>query len=64
LADENGVLVLKPEQIRGAATRAIDMQRAEQQRMPEIAAGRRLPDLNGTNERLREIMAAQSSRPA
>jgi hypothetical protein len=32
--------------------------------MPEIAAGRRLPELNGTNERLAEILAAQRSRQA
>jgi 4-hydroxy-4-methyl-2-oxoglutarate aldolase len=64
LADENGVLILKPDQIRAAATRAIKMQRDEQERMPEIAAGRRLPEINGTNERLAEIMAAQQSRHA
>jgi regulator of RNase E activity RraA len=61
LADENGVLILRPDQIHAAATRAIEMQRAEQERMPEIAAGRRLPELNGTNERLRQIMMAQLS---
>jgi hypothetical protein len=32
--------------------------------MPEIAAGRRLPELTGTNERLAQIMAAQQSRQA
>jgi 4-hydroxy-4-methyl-2-oxoglutarate aldolase len=64
LADENGVLILKPDQIRAAATRAMQMQRDEHERMPEIAAGRRLPELNGTNERLAQIMAAQQSRQA
>ncbi len=60
LADENGVLVLKPEQIRAAATRAIDMQADEKIRLAEVAKGARLPDLNGTNQRLREILAKQA----
>ena len=65
LADENGVLVLKAEQIREAATRAIAMQKAEGPRLAEVAKGARLPDLNGTNEAIREIMAAQAkAKPA
>ncbi len=60
LADENGVLVLKPEQIRAAATRAIGMQADEKIRLAEVAKGARLPDLNGTNQRLREILAKQA----
>ncbi|HEY0420428.1 MAG TPA: RraA family protein [Acetobacteraceae bacterium] len=59
LADENGVLVLKPDQIADAAPRAIQMQADEKPRLDEVAKGARLPDLNGTNARLREIMAAQ-----
>jgi regulator of RNase E activity RraA len=59
LADENGVLVLKPEQIADAAPRAIKMQQAEGPRLAEVAKGARLPELNGTNARIREIMAAQ-----
>jgi 4-hydroxy-4-methyl-2-oxoglutarate aldolase len=59
LADENGVLVLKPEQIADAAPRAIQMQAAEAPRLAEVAKGARLPELNGTNAKLREIMAAQ-----
>jgi 4-hydroxy-4-methyl-2-oxoglutarate aldolase len=57
LADENGVLVLKPNQIKAAAERAIAMQKAEGPRLAEVAKGRRLPDLNGVNARIREIMA-------
>ena len=57
LADENGVLVLKPSEIRAAAERAIGMQHDEKVRLPRIAAGERLPDLNGTNARIREIVA-------
>jgi regulator of RNase E activity RraA len=58
LADENGVLVLKPAQIEEAAKRAIAMQDDEKIRLKEVAAGARLPDINGTNKRIREIMAA------
>ena len=60
LADENGVLVLKPDQIADAAPRAIEMQAAEGPRLKEVAAGARLPELNGTNARLAEILAAQA----
>jgi 4-hydroxy-4-methyl-2-oxoglutarate aldolase len=57
LADENGVLVLKPADIRAAAERAIAMQHDEKIRYPRIAAGEKLPDINGTNARIREIVA-------
>lgn len=59
LADENGVLVLKPQQIADAAPRAIQMQAAEGPRLAEVAKGARLPDLNGTNAKLRDLLAAQ-----
>ncbi len=60
LADENGVLVLKPHEIMAAATRAIAMQDAEKQTTwPRIAAGEKLPDINGVNQRIAEIVAAQ-----
>jgi regulator of RNase E activity RraA len=59
LADENGVLVLDPAAIATAAPRAIAMQAAEGPRLAEVAKGKRLPDLNGTNAKLRDILAAQ-----
>jgi RraA family protein len=59
LADENGVLVLTPDAVEGAARRAIRMQADEGPRLAEVAKGARLPELNGTNARLREILAAQ-----
>ena len=62
LADENGVLVLKPDAITEAARGAIAMQAAEGPRLAEIAKGARLPELNGTNARLAEIMAAQARK--
>lgn len=59
LADENGVLVLKPEQVKAAAERAIAMQAAEGPRLAEVAKGARLPELNGTNKKIAELLAAQ-----
>lgn len=59
LADENGVLVLKPEQVKDAAERAIAMQAAEGPRLAEVAKGARLPELNGTNKKIAELLAAQ-----
>ena len=61
LADENGILVLPPAGIPLVAPRAIEMQKAEGPRLAQVAQGARLPDLNGTNARLREIVAAQKT---
>jgi len=61
LADENGVLVLPAADIPAAAERAIGMQAAEKTTLARIAAGERMPDINGTNARIREIMAAAAS---
>ncbi len=59
LADENGVLVMKAEEIAAAAERAIGMQEAEKKTLARVAAGERMPDINGTNARIAEILAAQ-----
>jgi hypothetical protein len=40
-----------------AAEGAVAMQQDEKVRYPRIAAGERLPDINGTNARTREIVA-------
>ena len=58
-ADENGVLVMKAHEITAAATRAIGMQEAEKKSLARIRAGERMPDINGTNARIAEILAAQ-----
>jgi 4-hydroxy-4-methyl-2-oxoglutarate aldolase len=60
LADENGVLVLKADEITEAANRAIGMQEAEKKTLARIRAGERMPDINGTNARVAEILAQQS----
>ena len=59
LADENGILFLKRETIEVTATRGIVMQEEEGPRLQRVAKGERLPDINGTNTRIREIVAAQ-----
>src|SRR6185437_15185523 len=59
LADENGVLVLKASEIVESAQRAVGMQNAEKASLARIAKGERLPDINGTNARIAEIVAAQ-----
>jgi regulator of RNase E activity RraA len=57
LADENGVLVLKPGDIAEAAARAVAMQDKEKnETFKRVAAGEKLPDINGTNARIAEIM--------
>jgi 4-hydroxy-4-methyl-2-oxoglutarate aldolase len=56
LADENGVLVLKPHEITDAATRAVGMQQQEKVSLARVAKGEKLPDINGTNARIAEIM--------
>ena len=58
LADENGVLVLKPHEIADAASRAVGMQTAEKEMLKRVATGEKLPDINGTNARIAEIVRA------
>jgi regulator of RNase E activity RraA len=60
LADENGVLVMKPHEIEDAASRAVAMQDAEKIALARVAKGEKLPDLNGTNARIAEILRAQA----
>lgn len=62
LADENGILVLKPHQIEMAANRAIAMQDAEKVSLARVKKGEKLPDINGTNERIRAILTEQQKK--
>jgi len=50
---------MAPHEIRAAAERAIGMQKAEKLSLARIAKGETLPDINGTNARIAEILAAQ-----
>jgi 4-hydroxy-4-methyl-2-oxoglutarate aldolase len=58
-ADENGVLVMPPSDIETSAHRAIGMQDAEKIALARVSKGERFPDINGTNTRIRDILAAQ-----
>jgi 4-hydroxy-4-methyl-2-oxoglutarate aldolase len=59
LADENGVLVMPAADITASVERALGMQQAEKLSMARIMKGEKLPDINGTNARIREIVSAQ-----
>jgi 4-hydroxy-4-methyl-2-oxoglutarate aldolase len=48
IADENGVLVLNPGDIEAAATRAMQMQKAEKLTLARLDAGEKYPDIVGT----------------
>ncbi len=56
LADENGVLVLPAGDIAADAQRAIDMQTEEKETLRRLLAGEKMPDFNGTNARIQEIV--------
>jgi 4-hydroxy-4-methyl-2-oxoglutarate aldolase len=58
-ADENGVLVLPPAEIEAAATRAIGMQNAEKLTLARLDAGEKYPDIIGSTEIIRKLLAAQ-----
>ena len=47
---------MKPHEIAEAASRAVAMQTAEKESLKRVANGERLPDINGTNARIAEIM--------
>lgn len=47
-ADENGVLVLEPDQIEAAASRAIGMQNDEKRTLDRLGAGEKYPDIIGS----------------
>ncbi len=52
LADESGVLVLKPAQVEAVARRAIGMQEREVELLKKIHAGEKLPDLSGASDKI------------
>jgi len=58
LADECGVLVLKPGEIDAVADRALAMQAREVTLLERIDAGERLPEITGATAK---IMAAMES---
>lgn len=57
LADENGVLVLRPELIEFAANKAIGLQTGEKQTLLRVDAGEKYPDILGTSEVINKHLA-------
>jgi 4-hydroxy-4-methyl-2-oxoglutarate aldolase len=55
LADESGVLVLKPEQAEAVAKRAIGMQEREITTLKRIHAGEKLADISGATRMIEEV---------
>ncbi|MDF3834783.1 RraA family protein [Cupriavidus basilensis] len=56
LADENGILVLNPADIREAATRAIQMSKDEKLTLARVDAGEKYPDILGTTKVIMDRM--------
>jgi len=59
LADENGILVLPPQQIKAAAERAIQMSKDERKTLERLDAGEKYPDILGTTTILEQALARQ-----
>ena len=57
LADENGVLVLKPERIETIANEAIRMQAEEKTLFARLEKGEKMPDISGATKRVMAKMA-------
>lgn len=57
LADENGVLVLRPELIEYAAEKAIGLQTAEKTTLQRVDAGEKYPDIIGTSDVIKKNLA-------
>ena len=57
LADENGVLVLKPERIETTANEAIRMQAEEKTLFARLEKGEKMPDISGATKRVMAKMA-------
>ena len=54
LADENGIVLLAPDQIGAVASRAIAMQTAEKTTLARLDAGEKLPDITGASAIIRD----------
>ena len=57
LADENGVLVLRPELIEFAANKAVGLQTGEKQALQRVDAGEKYPDILGTSAIIAQHLA-------
>ena len=52
LADESGILVLRPSQIEATVERALQLQEAEKEVLRRLDAGEKLPDISGATQRV------------
>jgi regulator of RNase E activity RraA len=62
LADENGILVLRPEDIRAAATQAIAFQNNEKNTLARLKQGEKFPDVVGSRSLLNDHQAGVAPR--
>lgn len=58
LADESGVLFLKPDQCLAVAERAIGMQERELTVLDRLRSGEKLPEITGASEKINAAMSA------
>jgi regulator of RNase E activity RraA len=58
LADENGVLILAPQDVRAEAQRAIEFQTNEQETLARLRAGEKFPDIVGSRAVIDRAIAA------
>lgn len=56
LADESGILILKPQEIDAVADRALEMQAREVTLLERIDGGERLPEITGASARIKAAM--------
>jgi regulator of RNase E activity RraA len=59
LADESGVIVLRPSEIDWVVAEALKRQAAEPQRMADLRAGRKLHELSGAGDKVRAALAKE-----
>lgn len=59
LADENGILVLPPDEIRVSAERALQMMKDERTTLARIDAGEKYPDIMGTSRVIQDVISNQ-----
>ncbi|MGE8674937.1 MAG: hypothetical protein ACN6PB_18005, partial [Achromobacter kerstersii] len=58
LAEENGVLILAPQDVRAEAQRAIEFQTNEQATLARLRAGEKFPDIVGSRAVIDRAIAA------
>jgi regulator of RNase E activity RraA len=58
LADENGIVVIKPEDVEAVMERALGMQRREVEVLKRIDAGEPLPQISGATAKMEAAIAA------